>query len=79
MATAQTVAIAGRGPRIPAISLIGFALIWAFLILFVLYPLLRIFYDAITNEAGQFTFANLAGKGSSADFRAVNIFCNFRM
>ena len=28
---------------------------------------------------GQFTFANLAGKGSSADFRAVNIFCNFRM
>jgi iron(III) transport system permease protein len=58
MATTQTAAIRARGPRIPAISLIGFALIWTFLILFVLYPLLRIFYDAITNEAGQFTLAN---------------------
>ncbi len=58
MATARTVAIAGRGPRIPAISLVGFALIWTFLILFVLYPLTRIFYDAFTNEAGAFTLAN---------------------
>ena len=58
MATAQTVAIAGRGPRIPAISMIGFGLIWAFLILFVLYPLTRIFYDAFSNEAGQFTLVN---------------------
>ena len=38
--------------------MIGFALIWAFLILFVLYPLTRIFYDAFTNEAGQITLAN---------------------
>ena len=38
--------------------MVGFALIWAFLILFVLYPLTRIFYDAFTNEAGQFTLAN---------------------
>jgi iron(III) transport system permease protein len=38
--------------------MVGFALIWTFLIIFVLYPLLRIFYDAITNEAGQFTIAN---------------------
>jgi iron(III) transport system permease protein len=33
----------------------GFVLIWAFLIIFILYPLTRIFYDAVTNEAGQFT------------------------
>src|SRR5512134_3957162 len=36
----------------------GFLLIWAFLILFVFYPLTRIFYDAFTNEAGAFTAAN---------------------
>ena len=58
MATATTAAIAARGPRTAAISLIGFGLIWAFLIIFVLYPLTRIFFDAFTNEAGQFTLAN---------------------
>jgi len=58
MAMASTAVIAARGPRTPAISMIGFGLIWAFLILFVLYPLTRIFYDAFTNEAGQFTLAN---------------------
>jgi len=44
--------------RVPASALVGYALIWAFLILFVLYPLTRIFYDAFTNEAGLFTLAN---------------------
>src|SRR5258708_3967769 len=38
--------------------MIGFGLIWAFLILFVLYPLTRIFYDAFSNDAGQLTLAN---------------------
>jgi len=37
---------------------LGFSLIWAFLIVFVMYPLFRIFYDAFTNEAGQLTLAN---------------------
>ena len=36
----------------------GVGLIWAFLILFLVYPLARVFYDAVTNEAGQFTLAN---------------------
>lgn len=44
-------------PRSP-LSALGFALIWAFLIVFVFYPLTRIFYDAFTNEAGVFTLAN---------------------
>ena len=44
-------------PRSPLAAL-GFALIWAFLIIFVFYPLTRIFYDAFTNEAGRFTLAN---------------------
>ena len=37
---------------------VGFGLIWAFLIVFVLFPLTRIFYDAFTNEAGHFTLVN---------------------
>ena len=37
---------------------LGFGLIWTFLIIFVLYPLSRIFYDAFTDEAGYFTIAN---------------------
>ena len=37
---------------------LGYALIWAFLLVFLVYPLLRIFYDAFTTEAGQFTLGN---------------------
>jgi len=44
-------------PR-PSLAVLGFALIWAFLIIFVIYPLVRIFYDAFTNEAGEFTLVN---------------------
>ncbi len=46
-----------RLPRVPAAG-IGFALIWAFLAVFVLFPLTRIFYDAFTDEAGLFTLVN---------------------
>src|SRR5262245_10883450 len=44
--------------RTPASAAIGFSLIWLFLIVFVLYPLTRIFYDAFTDEAGLFTVAH---------------------
>lgn len=44
-------------PRAP-LSVFGFGLIWTFLLLFVLFPLTRIFYDAVTNEMGQFTLRN---------------------
>jgi iron(III) transport system permease protein len=47
-----------RGPRTSAGAMIGFGLIWTFLVIFVLYPLTRIFYDAFSNEVGQFTLAN---------------------
>ena len=33
----------------------GYALIWLFLAVFLVYPLGRIFYDAFTDEAGRFT------------------------
>jgi len=46
-----------RLPR-PSLAVLGFVLIWAFLILFILFPLTRIFYDAVTNEAGQFTLGH---------------------
>jgi iron(III) transport system permease protein len=36
----------------------GVGLIWLFLILFLVYPLCRIFYDAVTDEAGRLTLAN---------------------
>jgi iron(III) transport system permease protein len=37
---------------------VGVALIWGFLLLFLVYPLVRVFYDAVTNETGQWTIAN---------------------
>jgi iron(III) transport system permease protein len=46
-----------KAPRL-SLAAVGFALIWAFLLLFVLYPLTRIFYDAFTTEAGRFTLGN---------------------
>ena len=43
-----------RSPRLA----LGVGLIWAFLILFLVYPLGRIFYDAVTDEGGRWTLAN---------------------
>ncbi|HET8532538.1 MAG TPA: iron ABC transporter permease [Methylomirabilota bacterium] len=43
-----------RSPRLA----LGVGLIWAFLILFLVYPLGRIFYDAVTDEAGRWTLSN---------------------
>src|SRR5215472_3489913 len=37
---------------------LGVGLIWTFLGLFLVYPLTRIFYDAVTDEAGRLTLAN---------------------
>ena len=42
----------GLGPAV------GVGLIWAFLGLFLVYPLGRVFYDAVTDEAGRWTLAN---------------------
>jgi iron(III) transport system permease protein len=40
------------------VSRLGFLAIWGFLLVFVLFPLTRIFYDAFTDEAGHFTVIN---------------------
>jgi len=43
------------GVVLPAL---GYAAIWLFLVVFLVYPLLRIFYDAFTDEAGRLTVAH---------------------
>src|SRR3984893_2665846 len=41
-----------------ALPILGVVLLWLFLALFLVYPLTRIFYDAVTDEAGRLTLAN---------------------
>ncbi len=41
-----------------ALPALGVVLIWFVLLLFLVYPLLRIFYDAFSDEAGRFTVLN---------------------
>ena len=44
-----------------ALGALGVGLIWLFLALFLVYPLARIFYDAVSDETGRLTLANFAG------------------
>jgi len=37
---------------------LGYGAIWAFMIVFLIYPLLHLFYDAFTTDAGEFTILN---------------------
>jgi iron(III) transport system permease protein len=39
-------------------GLFGYAAIWAFFILFLIYPLIRLFYDSFTTDDGVFTLVN---------------------
>jgi iron(III) transport system permease protein len=47
-----------RGARV--LPVLGIGAIWLFLLVFLVYPLLRIFYDAFSDEAGRLTLANFA-------------------
>ncbi len=44
--------------RRPVLPVLGVGAIWLFLLVFLVYPLLRIFYDAFSDEAGRLTAAN---------------------
>src|SRR5262245_24100750 len=55
-ASAASLARPAARPRV--LLWVGVGLIWAFLLLFLVYPLCRIFYDAVTDEAGRLTLAN---------------------
>jgi iron(III) transport system permease protein len=45
-------------PQVRIGGLLGYAGIWAFFGIFLIYPLVRLFYDAFTTEGGIFTLAN---------------------
>src|SRR5438034_1898732 len=45
---------------------LGVTLIWAFLAVFLVYPLLRIFYDAFSDEAGRLTVQNFVAFAGDA-------------
>jgi iron(III) transport system permease protein len=51
-------AVAASSRVTAALPAFGVALIWVFLAVFLVYPLLRIFYDAFSDEAGRLTLAN---------------------
>ena len=51
-------AVAAPSRLTAALPALGVALIWAFLAIFLVYPLLRIFYDAFSDDAGRLTLAN---------------------
>lgn len=46
------------GSSIHVGGLLGYGAIWAFMILFLIYPLLHLFYDTFTTDAGDFTLLN---------------------
>jgi iron(III) transport system permease protein len=57
MTEARAVTVAPR--RIAgALPALGVALIWVFLAVFLVYPLVRIFYDAFSDESGRLTLVN---------------------
>src|SRR4030042_2548558 len=45
-------------PRARIGGILGYAAIWAFFGVFLIYPLIRLFYDAFTTDQGQFTLLN---------------------
>ena len=42
-------------------GLLAYAAVWAFFIIFLIYPLIRLFYDSFTTEAGVFTIVEFSG------------------
>jgi iron(III) transport system permease protein len=63
---AQAAPVGTGSAVLPAL---GYGTIWLFLIVFLVYPLLRIFYDAFTDEAGGLTFAHVAAFAGDAYYR----------
>jgi iron(III) transport system permease protein len=66
----EVAAGARRRPRLAAAGpAVGVGAIWLFLIVFLVYPLTRIFYDAFTDEAGRFTLAHLVEFATDGYYR----------
>ncbi|MGH7309767.1 MAG: hypothetical protein ACREK6_13840, partial [Candidatus Rokuibacteriota bacterium] len=61
---------AGRSrARLALAPALGVAVIWLFLLVFLVYPLLRIFWDAFTDEAGRLTVAHFVEFAGDAFYR----------
>ncbi len=56
--TDTRVAVAAPRRLTAVLPALGVALIWTFLAVFLVYPLVRIFYDAFSDEAGRLTLVN---------------------
>ena len=57
--TVITTPVGGRvRPRRQIGGLLGYAGIWAFMAIFLIYPLIRLFYDAFTTNEEAFTLMN---------------------
>jgi iron(III) transport system permease protein len=57
-------------PRLARLwPVLGYAAIWLFLIAFLVYPLLRILYDAFSDEAGRLTVANFVEFATDGFYR----------
>ncbi|MGH7313661.1 MAG: hypothetical protein ACREJV_10840, partial [Candidatus Rokuibacteriota bacterium] len=52
---AAATAAARSSGRVAVAPALGVAAIWLFLLVFLVYPLLRIFWDAFTDVVGRFT------------------------
>src|SRR5256714_3827643 len=67
---ARTAGIApARAVVATALPALGVALIWIFVVVFVVYPLLRVFYDAFSDESGRLTLQNVVAFAGAAFYR----------
>ena len=67
---ARTAGIApARAVVATALPALGVALIWIFVVVFVVYPLLRVFYDAFSDESGRLTLQNFVAFAGDAFYR----------
>src|SRR5262250_928162 len=69
MTDAGVAASPGRRIAASALPALGVALIWSFLALFLVYPLLRVFYDAFSDETGRLTLQNFVAFAEDAFYR----------
>ncbi len=56
--TALPISQAGALPRLKIGGVVAYAGLWAFFVIFLIYPLVRLFYDAFTTDDGFFSLAN---------------------
>jgi len=69
MTDAAVAAPSRRRIAASALPALGVALIWAFLAIFLVYPLLRVFYDAFSDETGRLTLQNFVAFAEDSFYR----------